>query len=78
MGEEGRVIFWIMPEGAQIYLNNKYMGQTPLDLTLPVGDYKAKAQYKNCLPKEWVINVSGRFPPPQYVFALRCPPGIYI
>ena len=74
---EGKVIIIVYPEGSRIYIDNHFMGLSPLTLTLPVEKYKGEAKKEGCVSKEWVVEVTEVFPPNEYVFALKCSPKVY-
>ena len=75
---EGKVIISVNPKGCEIYIDNKFMGLSPLVLTLPVAKYKGEAKKESCVSREWVVEVTEDFPPNEYFFALKCPPWVYM
>jgi hypothetical protein len=74
---EGKVIINVYPEGSRIYIDNFFMGLSPLTLTLPVEKYKGEAKKEGCVSREWVVEVREDSPPNEYFFALKCSPEVY-
>jgi len=46
------------PDGAEITVDDKYMGNTPSTLKLPAGDHKIKLEKSGCKPWERTLTVS--------------------
>ncbi|MDX2227224.1 MAG: serine/threonine-protein kinase [Verrucomicrobiae bacterium] len=54
----GQARFRSQPDGAEIWIGGKNRGQTPLDLELPSGTYKAEVRYKHWPVQEKTLLVT--------------------
>jgi len=71
MSKEGKVLFFGTPEEIKIYLNNRYVGKTPLTLEYPVGTYSARAEKEGYITDIFSVTVTREFFPREYVLCLK-------
>lgn len=64
----GRILIFVEPEGAKVYLNGEYKGDAPLDLEVPFGAYRVYVEKEGYISAETIANVTPAFPPEVELF----------
>lgn len=64
----GRILIFVEPEGAKVYLNGEYKGDAPLDLEVLLGAYRVHAEKGGYISAEAMVNVTPVFPPEVELF----------
>ena len=70
MSEKGRILIFVYPEENEIYLNNKFVGDSLVDLWVPLGTYRVRAQKEGYKTQDVSAVVTSDFPPEVEIWLL--------